>query len=93
MSNFIVTYKNLKGIIKHKFFSKAGIQILDSQGVIKPKYFPNPVNGEQMLDYALKYLHPKDDKVLCVETWVTRDIFDTDSNIKQTIYKEYIVQF
>ena len=93
MSNFIVTYKNSKGIIKHKFFSNTGIQILDSQGVIKPKYFPNPITGEQMLDYALKYLHPKDNKVLCVETWVTRDIFDTDPNIKQTMHKEYIIQF
>lgn len=46
-----------------------------------------------MLDYALKYLHPKDDKVLCVETWVTKDIFDTDPTIKQALFQEYYIQF
>lgn len=74
MSNFILTYRDSKGIIKHKFYS-------------------NSNTGEQMLDYALKYLHPKDDNVLCVETWVTRDIYNTDPTIKQTMHKEYIMQF
>lgn len=46
-----------------------------------------------MLDYALKYLHPKDNKVLCVETWVTKDIFDNDPAIKQALFQEYWNQF
>lgn len=74
MSNFILTYRNSKGIIKHKFYS-------------------NSNTGEQMLDYALKYLHPKDNKVLCVETWVTKDIFDNDPAIKQALFQEYWNQF
>lgn len=93
MSNFILTYKVSNGIIKYKFFSNIGTQMLDSQGVVKPKYFPVPITGEQMLDYALKYLHPKDDKVLCVETWITRDIFDTDPTIKQALFQEYYNEF
>lgn len=44
-----------------------------------------------MLDYALKYLHPKDGIVLCVETWVTKDIFDTDPTIKQKMVQEYLL--
>lgn len=64
-----------------------------SHGIIKYKFFSNSNTGEQMLDYALKYLHPKDDKVLCVETWVTKDIFDTDPTIKQALFQEYYIQF
>lgn len=62
-----------------------------SNGIIKTEFYRNSSSGEQMLDYALRYLHPKDDIVLCVETWVTKDIFDTDPTIKQKMVQEYLL--